>query len=195
MNYLAHAYLSFGDPELLVGNMISDFVKGKAQFDYPPRIQQGIRLHRAIDSFTDAHIATKEAADIFHAEYRLYSGAFIDIVYDHFIATDAGLFPGNRLESFAAEVYGQLEKYYHQFPPRFRQMFPYMQNQNWLVGYRSREGIYQSFGGLARRAKYIADIKPAFVLFEQHYEALLNCYRSFFPDVLELAASQLNPGK
>ena len=29
MNYLAHAYLSFGYSELLVGNLISDFVKGK----------------------------------------------------------------------------------------------------------------------------------------------------------------------
>ncbi len=35
MNYLAHAYLSFNDPEILVGNMISDFVKGKKKFDYP----------------------------------------------------------------------------------------------------------------------------------------------------------------
>ncbi len=35
MNYLAHAYLSFNDPDVLAGNMISDFVKGKKKFDYP----------------------------------------------------------------------------------------------------------------------------------------------------------------
>jgi hypothetical protein len=29
MNYLAHAYLSFNEPDILVGNLISDFVKGK----------------------------------------------------------------------------------------------------------------------------------------------------------------------
>ncbi len=51
MNYLAHAYLSFHDPEVLVGNMISDFVKGKKQYDYPDGIQKGIRLHRIIDLF------------------------------------------------------------------------------------------------------------------------------------------------
>ena len=28
MNYLAHAYLSFGNEPVLIGNMISDFVKG-----------------------------------------------------------------------------------------------------------------------------------------------------------------------
>jgi len=52
MNYLAHAYLSFNEPELLLGNMVSDYVKGKKQFDFPKRMQAGIRLHRAIDEFT-----------------------------------------------------------------------------------------------------------------------------------------------
>jgi hypothetical protein len=30
MNYLGHAYLSFNHQDILVGNMISDFIKGKA---------------------------------------------------------------------------------------------------------------------------------------------------------------------
>jgi acyl carrier protein phosphodiesterase len=34
MNYLAHAYLSFNEPEILTGNMISDFVKGKKKFEF-----------------------------------------------------------------------------------------------------------------------------------------------------------------
>jgi len=59
MNYLAHAYLSFGNQDILTGNMISDFVKGKTKFDYPLTIQKGIYLHRQIDSFTDSHILTK----------------------------------------------------------------------------------------------------------------------------------------
>ena len=54
MNYLAHAFLSFQQPDILVGNMISDFVKGKSKFTYTPGIQKGIMLHRAIDQFTDA---------------------------------------------------------------------------------------------------------------------------------------------
>ena len=71
MNYLAHAYLSFNQQEILVGNMISDFVKGKTKFNYPEGIQKGIALHRAIDEFTDTHPATKEAAAFFRPAYRL----------------------------------------------------------------------------------------------------------------------------
>ena len=61
MNYLAHAYLSFNEPEILVGNMISDFVKGKKRFDFSENIQKGIMLHRNIDTFTDEHEVTKKA--------------------------------------------------------------------------------------------------------------------------------------
>ncbi|GAC1584972.1 MAG: hypothetical protein NVS3B19_01800 [Ginsengibacter sp.] len=95
MNYLAHAYLSFSNPDVLVGNMISDYVKGKKKFDYPKGIQRGMDIHRAIDTYTDSHIIVKEAKQYFQKPYRLYSGAFIDVVFDHFLATDKKEFPND----------------------------------------------------------------------------------------------------
>ena len=65
MNYLAHAYLSFGNPAWVTGNLISDYVKGRKRFDYPLNIQQGISLHRAIDEYTDSHEGIKAAKEIF----------------------------------------------------------------------------------------------------------------------------------
>ena len=61
MNYLAHATLSFGNAEILTGNIIGDFVKGKEKLTYPVAIQKGITLHRLIDEFTDTHSITKQA--------------------------------------------------------------------------------------------------------------------------------------
>ena len=110
MNYLAHAYLSFNHPGLLVGNMISDFIKGKKKFDYPPEIQNGIALHRAIDEFTDGHPATKKAKEFFRPAYRLYSGAFVDVVYDHFLARDTNEFEdAESLQNFTLQSYATLE--------------------------------------------------------------------------------------
>ena len=100
MNYLAHAYLSFDNSEILVGNMISDFVKGKKKFGYPLAIQQGIMLHRMIDTFTDAHPATKSAITFFKPVVGAYAGAFVDVVYDHFLATDETEFPADSLADF-----------------------------------------------------------------------------------------------
>ena len=60
MNFLGHFYLSQHDPELLVGNFIADYVKGKRYLDYPPKISEGIMMHRQIDHFTDTHEMVKK---------------------------------------------------------------------------------------------------------------------------------------
>ena len=109
--------------------MISDFVKGKKKFDYPADIQQGITLHRLIDVFTDEHEATRRAKEVFRPAYRLYSGAFVDVVYDHFLAIDPGEFPEGSLLDFSQRVYAQLDAHQHWMPDRFAAMYPYMKEQ------------------------------------------------------------------
>ena len=109
MNYLAHAYLSFNHEEILVGNMISDFVKGKKKFDYSSGIQKGIALHRAIDAFTDTHKATHAAKQCFRPAVGLYAGAFLDVVYDHFLANDRNEFADDKaLLLFTQNTYSSL---------------------------------------------------------------------------------------
>src|SRR5262245_31319487 len=130
MNYLAHAYLSFNIPAILMGNIISDFVKGKKKFEYAVDIQQGITLHRMIDRFTDDHEATIEAKKFFKPVYRLYSASFVDVVYDHFLANDANEFNDQNLMEFTQQVYRNLEPFSPVFPERFKMMFPYMKLQN-----------------------------------------------------------------
>jgi acyl carrier protein phosphodiesterase len=190
MNYLAHAFLSFHHPGILVGNMISDFVKGKKQFDYPPGIRYGIYLHREIDSFTDTHPVTKKAKQLFQPAVGAYAGAFMDIVYDHFLATDPSEFTENGLREFAATVYRRLTDHQHLLPEKFAGMLPYMRSQNWLFHYRSTGGIEKSFGGLVRRAAYLEDPAPAFAVFMNHYDELKEAYTQFFPDLKKMALSQ-----
>jgi len=181
MNYLAHAYLSFKDPQILLGNLISDFVKGKTKFEYASRIQEGITLHREIDAFTDAHPATKEGKKIFRPEYGLYGSAFMDIVYDHFLANDPNEFASGDLLNFSQWVYASLDKSIDLAPERFRQMFPFMKQHNWLYNYQYTWGIERSFEGLKRRAAYIKESHTAFKLFNDQYGHLHYIYAEFFP--------------
>lgn len=93
MNYLGHAFLSFGDAEIATGNMIADHVKGKLILEtYPEKIKQGVLLHRKIDAYTDAHPATQRAKVWFREAYGLYAGPVMDVLYDHFLANDAKYF-------------------------------------------------------------------------------------------------------
>ncbi|MEP6596805.1 MAG: ACP phosphodiesterase [Ginsengibacter sp.] len=192
MNYLAHAYLSFNEPEILVGNLISDFVKGKKKFTYSPGIQKGIALHHAIDQFTDDHATTYVAKLFFKPAYRLYAGAFVDVVYDHFLANDINEFIfSDSLQKFSSNVYLTLENYFSQLPENFKYLFPFMKKHNWLDSYQYKWGIEKGFRGLANRAAYLSESAIAFSIFNKHYEELKNCYNEFFPQQKEFAALQL----
>lgn len=192
MNYLAHAYLSFNQPAVLAGNLISDFVKGKQHLNYPDEVRRGILLHRAIDAFTDEHAATREAKNIFKPHYRLYSAAFIDVSYDHFLANDWQQFTNDdSLSEFSQQVYSSLDNYLEVFPEQFRLMYPYMKQQNWLYNYRNMLGIKRSFAGVVRRAAYLTESQTAFKLFEDNYHRLQQYYDDFFPALRQYAFDTL----
>lgn len=192
MNFLAHAYLSFGHPQIIVGNMVSDFVKGKSQFAFSEEIQKGIVLHREIDAFTDGHASSRQARECFRKDYRLYSGAILDIIYDHFLATDSKIFTEHSLKRFAEDIYTILEDHSAVLPLRFMHAFTYMRRDNWLYNYKDREGIRKSLSGLVMRSVFLSESDTAYRLFNEHYHYLKDCYREFIPDVKQFAKSRLS---
>jgi acyl carrier protein phosphodiesterase len=187
MNYLGHAYLSFNHQDILVGNMISDFVKGRQRFVFSGNIQKGIELHRNIDEYTDHHPATKKAMEIFRPAYRLYSGPIMDILYDHYLANDREIFDDEGLKRFSQETYKTLEKYAAQLPPRFLLALTYMRTEDWLYNYKFERGMQKSLAGLARRASYLSESETAYNLFLEHYVSLDEYYKEFFADVKRFA--------
>lgn len=192
MNYLAHAWLSFNDHGILVGNMLSDFVKGKQRFTYSEEVQKGITLHRSIDEFTDTHAVTASAKQVFRASLGLYAGAFMDVVYDHFLALDVTENTADGWQQFTTGTYSVLKQYaqYQPVPERFAKMLHYMDTENWLFNYRHRWCIENSFRGMAYRAKFLDDSSAAFAAFENNYEYLQECYRQFFPHLKAFAWEQ-----
>ncbi len=193
LNFLAHAYLSFNNPEILVGNMMSDFVKGNKKLDYPIAVQNGITLHRLIDEFTDNHQATKNAKQIFKQELGLYAGAFVDIVYDYFLANDNNEFSNEAtLQRFAINTYKELDEYENIFPEKFLRAFASMKQHNWLLHYRSDYGIERSFAGLTHRAKYINKQHKAFGVFIENKTSLQACYNDFFKDAKQFSFHRYN---
>lgn len=183
MNFLAHAYLSFNDPEVLTGNLISDFVKGRRKYDYQPGILKGIDLHRAIDQFTDDHEINKEAKKIFKPAYGLYSGAFLDVTYDHFLALELADGGEEDFEIFTDRSYNAVAQFEPVLPEKFREIFPYMRMHNWLFNYQFDFGIRNSFEGLVNRASYISDSEPAYKIFRNNYQYLKSAFDEFFPSL------------
>lgn len=165
--------------------MIADFVKGKQILTFPAEIQRGIRLHRALDEYTDGHPATRRARGFFQPSCGLYGGVFMDLVYDHYLANDPAHFNQRSLSTFAEDTYHILDLHYELLPTVFRQVFSFMRTQNWLYYYHQKDGIYKSFSGVVRRAKYFPHtVEVPYNVFETYYAELEACYLAFFPDAL-----------
>ncbi len=185
MNYLGHAFLSYGDSGILTGNMIGDHVKGKIALEkFPPAIKKGIELHRKIDMRADQHPATSRAKLLFKEDYGLYAGAIMDTLYDHFLANDPKYFPGEHaLMSFTETVYASLDGNREYFPEKFAAYYPNMKQYNWLYNYRHMKGMERSLGGLFRRAAHMPPPEKAYQTFVAHYYVLNQCYYELIEDL------------
>lgn len=179
MNFLAHSYLSFSD-EQLVGNMIADFVKNREREFLPKEIQKGIKLHRAIDTFTDAHPTIHKAKKVFQPLVRLYSGAFVDVSFDYFLANSL---EDESLKNHGKKVYATLWQYEEFLPEKFKIILPRMQKDDWLYNYKNDWGIKFSFQNVLNKAQYLEKELHVFPLFLQQKEFLKECFDEFFPEI------------
>lgn len=192
MNFLAHLYLSGSSENILVGNFIGDFVKGKSFDTYPPQVQQGIKLHREIDSFTDTHPRISQARKRLWANFRHYSGVVIDLFNDHFLATSWSKFSEIPLTEFAAKSYRILQTNIEQLPPGAQHMLPYMIEGNWLVNYGTISGIDRALTGLSKRTQFDSNMENASRDLELDYDFYGEIFNEFFPDLMSFVSGR-NP--
>ncbi len=153
MNFLGHLFLSGEEPLVIVGNFMADAVKGRDLSRFDPAIQRGIRLHRAIDSFTDRHPLVVTGRDRARIHAGRYAGVVMDLFYDHLLAANWERWHPERLERFAQRMYGILHIHRELLPPRTRQMLPYMVQGDWLSSYASLAGVGRALTGLSQRAR------------------------------------------
>lgn len=192
MNYLAHAFLSGTDEELLVGNFIADSVRGNQWQHFSSRIAQGIVLHRQIDSFTDSHAVVLQSKERLRPKYRKYAGVITDIFYDHFLAANFAQFSPFTLAQYAQHVYTVVKRYQQVLPERVIYFLPYMINQNWLLGYAELAGIRKSLTGLSRRTSFVSDMEMAADDLENYYNLFAEEFFLFFPDLQDYVQKQLH---
>ena len=141
MNFLAHIYLSKNNEEIMVGNFIGDFVKGNQLDEYSPAIQQGIRLHREIDHYTDNHEVVLQSKKKLREKYRHYAPVIVDVYYDHFLAKNWHQFSKVPLKEYTNSFYDTMVKYYNRIPKEVIHMLSYMSKDDWLFNYQYIEGM------------------------------------------------------
>lgn len=190
MNFLAHLMLSGDREEVIMGNYVADFIKGKLT---PERVKDwsadyllGIRLHRFIDSYTDSHVAVRQIRHRVALTHGKVAGVAVDIYFDHFLARQFGQYRQETLPNFCARMYSVVRKHQQLVPPAMVPMADSMIRHNWLVGYSEIAGIGRSFQGLASRFAFMANIRGAEQDLVKNYLYYESLFRPFFAELEEV---------
>ncbi len=192
MNFLAHIYLSFDDPEITLGNFFADHIRGNKYQHLPIKVQKGILLHREIDTYTDAHRIAKQSSKRLHKNYSHYSRVIVDIYYDHFLAKNWNVYSELVLDEFVTNFYHLLQENFEILPLGTQRMMPYMVADNWLVNYANLEGISRVLHGMNRRTNNRSRMNYAIDDLQEHYEAFESEFTAFFKELITFSQQKFN---
>ena len=184
MNFLAHLCLADGDPNLMLGGLFADFVRGRrAMRDFPEPVRQGIVLHRYIDKRTDQSPLVKKLRPLFPREFRRYAGIIIDLAFDHELAQNWWRYMPGSLERFDVEVRDLIYDHVDMVPEGLTGFMRYADRHGLFTTYREVDTTLFALAGLGTRlsrpnplhrvAEIWPDLAPEFKL----------GFREFFPQI------------
>lgn len=135
LNYLAHLYLSGNNDQIKLGNFIGDAIKGSDYNNFSGDIRFGILLHRKIDTFTDKNTKVQKCTIPLREAYGKFSGAVVDILFDHFLAADWQNYSNIPLNEFAQKSYNLVENNLHLMPKKMQNFSHFFIKRNRLLCY------------------------------------------------------------
>ena len=163
---------------------MADGIHGKHFDNFPTDVQKGIILHRAIDTFTDAHPIFRQSTKRLHANYHHYSGIIVDIFYDHFLAKNWNTYSDEKLEYFIERFYQSLKDNYESLTLKTQKMMPDMIDNNWLLSYQTIAGIENVLVNMDNRMKREANMRFAVAELKIFYSEFEREFITFFEELI-----------
>ena len=192
MNFLAHIHLSGENEFIKIGNFMADGVRGKQYENFPQEIQKGILLHRAIDTFTDAHPLFRQSTKKLHSRYHHYAGVIVDMYYDHFLAKNWSDYHPESLAIYSEKFYQSLLDNHSILTSKTQHLLPYMMEYNWLVNYQSVPGLERILSQMDHRTKNQSLMRFATEELVAHYDEFEAEFSLFYKEVQLFSKNKLN---
>lgn len=191
MNFLAHSLLGFDDPALITGQFCGDFVRGSDLSHLPEMVEQGIRLHRHLDRFTDTHPVLATARSGIRDVPRRFAGIVVDVLFDHYLARHWGQFSQRSLEEHAHLVNQALHVHREFLPESLLRFMDLLSEEDILVNNRELEAIELTLNRLSRRSDRFGVLAIPIDQLMPLRERLHVPFSEFFPDLHETASAFL----
>lgn len=196
MNFLAHSLLAFDDPALLAGQVAGDFVRGRDLGALPARVALGVRLHRAVDAFTDSHPASLDLRERFSPCLRRYAGIALDIGCDHHIARDWSRHGeplcGLDLIAYASRVDATLRAPGAGLPPAAVRFAAFSANERLFESWATTDGVQRTLVRLSHRAPGFAPLLDCAAELERLDAPIARMVDRLWPAVIEFVRDRLD---
>ena len=191
MNYLAHLHLATLAESSLPGNLMADFVRGDPEPHWDSATAEGIRLHRRLDSLTDALPEVRAARLLFREETRRVAPVTLDVIWDHFLARHWDHYsPATPLNVFCRQAELQIRPVLPEAPESFRKLNQLMWPERWLEKYAEPERLALVLNGMAKRRPKLEKLRHSYQDFVDNYSALEALFSVFYPRLMLLATEK-----
>jgi acyl carrier protein phosphodiesterase len=190
MNYLAHIFLSCDNEDLLIGNFIADFIRNREVALYAPSIQEGVFLHRQIDTYTDNHPVVKKGVGRLRPFHRKYAPVVIDILFDHLLVKNWSRYSEQKMSNFTENIYEIFLRRMDDMPPKLQVRLPNMIAADWLPAYGTLEGLHNTFIRMDKRTTFPSQFTAAVKHLQTNYRLFEQEFNEFFPEVIAFVNGQ-----
>lgn len=193
MNILFHLYLSGADEELLVGNFMGDFVKGPLDNSYPPRIRQGLLLHRKLDVFAQQDATFQSSRLRLPPVYGLYRGVLVDLFYDHFLAKEWDAWSATPFADYLSWARRIVDQHFAILPPHLQAIVPLIFD-DLLPSYQSIAGTERALRRMSLRRRRENPLAAGGAELSRYYQELQGDVTVFTPKAQRFVSNFLGPG-
>jgi acyl carrier protein phosphodiesterase len=185
MNYLGHIFLSNGDPELALANLFGDFIKGKKYLDYSAKIQEGILLHRSIDSYMDNHPKVKELTRNLYSALPKVAPIAVDLYFDHLLAKNWGNYHSNPYSNYLQDLYTAFKPLSKHYPEHFQAFVRLLIERDWMKHYPTEFGLQKMCAGLSQKISFENNLHTGFSVFKTYEIEIFNTFQTYMLNAVE----------
>lgn len=182
MHLLAHALCAGPDALLQAGQIAGDYVRGRDLSAYPDRLADGIRHHRALDSFTDQHESVRRSRHRLTGPWRRYAGVLVDLAYGHVLARQWEALGTSSLQAFEVTVHASLAQHHAVLPTRLQDTRERLLAARVLSGIGDADGVAVACERLSYRLPALAGGEA---VVSREMTGLVGDFSAFWPDLMD----------
>lgn len=191
MNYLAHLALSDEHPEIMVGNLMGDFITRKQIEFHSLEFKQGYDLHLFIDNYTDKHKVVDEICLLFKSTQDKYTPVVVDIIFDYYLFRNWKKYYSLDFSLFENLAYNSILDRKDLLPDKIAYRLERMIDGRFIDSYKSLDALVYVLDRMDKRARFPSNFKDAILTITENDDFINENFNKFYLELKSETDSQL----